>query len=300
MEKYLEIGIVYPMIYPESDTNDVLKNIRLMSKDSFFSILEIGKIQKHIESKILKSLESSKMKIVYSIIGDLISRKLNLNSLDESIRKESVEFVKNELLKSKKYSAKYLTIISGEFFQEKIELHMEKLEKSLIEIIDYSKKIDGPIILLESFDSQIDKKVLIGSSKLAKILFQRIEQDNFGLLVDLSHIPMLGEEIEETVFELGKHIKHVHIGNTVLNKKSFLYGDLHPRFGHEDGENDIDEIKRFLKSLIKIGYISKKKKATLSFEVKPYEDEEPEVIIANCKRSLRQAWIDCLKEGELL
>ena len=300
MEKYLEIGIVYPMIYTSSNIKDNLKNIDTISKDNFFSILEISKIEKEIESKVLNSINNSKMKIIYSIIGDLIMKKLNLNSLNENIRKKSIEFVKAELLTAKKYNAKYLTIISGEFFQEKIESHINVLENSLMEIVNYSKKIDGPIILLEAFDSQIDKKVLVGSNKLAKELFQKINQEKIGLLIDLSHIPMLNEEIEETIFELGKYIKHVHIGNTVLNKESFLYGDLHPRFGHEDGENDIDEIRRFLKSLIKIGYINKKKKATLSFEVKPYEDEESEVIIANCKRSLRQAWIDCLKEGELI
>lgn len=300
MEKYLEVGIVYPMIYPTLKANDILKNVAMLSKDKFFSTLEISKVQKDIEEKTLKLLRNSKINVIYSIIGDLIGKKLNLNSLDEKIRKKSIEFVKMELLNAKKYDAKYLTIISGEFFQEKIESHMNLLEKSLLEIVDYSKKIDGPIILLEAFDSQIDKKVLVGSNKLAKELFQKINQEKIGLLVDLSHIPMLNEEIEETIFELGKYIKHVHIGNTVLNKESFLYGDLHPRFGHEDGENDVDEIRRFLKSLIKIGYINKQKKATLSFEVKPYEDEESEVIIANCKRSLRQAWLDCIKEGELI
>lgn len=300
MERYLEIGIVYPMIYPISNKGDNLKNIDKMSKDKFFSILEIGKVEKGIESKILDSINNSKMKVVYSIIGDLITKKLNLNSLNDEIRKKSVEFVKIELLNAKKYNAKYLTIISGEFMEEKVSTHMNLLEQSLLEIIDYSKKIDGPVVLLEAFDSKIDKKVLIGSNKLAKELFEKINQEKIGLLVDLSHIPMLNEDIEETIYELGKYIKHVHIGNTVLNKESFLYGDLHPRFGHEDGENDTAEIKRFLKSLIKIGYINKKKKATLSFEVKPYEDEESEVIIANCKRSLRRAWLDCLKEGELI
>ena len=49
MERYLEIGIVYPMIYPISNKEDNLKNIDTMSKDKFFSILEIGKVEKSIE-----------------------------------------------------------------------------------------------------------------------------------------------------------------------------------------------------------------------------------------------------------
>lgn len=300
MEEYLEIGIVYPMIYPNVEKDKELKNIETLVKDNFFSILEISKFKNEMENKGIKLLKNSKIKIVYSIIGDLIANRLNLNSLDEDLREKSIDFVKGEIDTAKKYKSKYLTLISGEFLENKIEEHLNQLRKSLDEIARYTKEVEGPEILLEAFDSKIDKKVLIGSNHLAKKLFENIDCTKIGLLVDLSHIPMLGEEIKETIFELREYIKHVHIGNTILNQESSLYGDYHPRFGHEDGENDIEEIEVFLKSLIQIGYINKMKKATLSFEVKPYGEEESEVILANCKRSLRKAWINCIKEGELI
>jgi hypothetical protein len=46
----------------------------------------------------------------------------------------------------------------------------------------------------------------------------------------------------------------------------------------------------YLRVLLKIGYLSRKQPRILSFEVKPFGDEEPEVVIANAKRVLNQAW----------
>ena len=69
------------------------------------------------------------------------------------------------------------------------------------------------------------------------------------------------------------------------------YGDLHPRFGFPRGENDVNELISFLKVLMDIGYLNKKKPPIVSFEVKPFADEDPDIVIANAKRTLNEAWV---------
>ena len=55
---------------------------------------------------------------------------------------------------------------------------------------------------------------------------------NFGLLVDLSHIPMIHETIEESILPVKDYIIHAHMGNTVIKSPDCeAYGDNHPRFG---------------------------------------------------------------------
>jgi hypothetical protein len=52
----------------------------------------------------------------------------------------------------------------------------------------------------------------------------------------------------------------------------------------------VAELAEYLKVLLEIGYLSKENRRILSFEVKPMADESSEVVIANAKRTFRQAW----------
>ena len=117
------------------------------------------------------------------------------------------------------------------------------------------------------------------------------EFDNFGLLVDLSHLPLLRETPEECIEALKEHIVHAHVGNCVVKNPELPgYGDLHPRFGFPDSENDVNAMVRFLRALLNIGFLNSDNPPVLSFEVKPFGDEDPEIVIANAKRVLNEAW----------
>lgn len=39
-----------------------------------------------------------------------------------------------------------------------------------------------------------------------------------------------------------------------------------------------------------IGFISKEKRPIVSFEVKPFGNEDPDLVVANAKRVLNLAW----------
>lgn len=52
----------------------------------------------------------------------------------------------------------------------------------------------------------------------------------------------------------------------------------------------MEELALYLRTLMEIGFLGEKKRPIVSFEVKPWKDESPEVIIANAKRTLNLAW----------
>jgi sugar phosphate isomerase/epimerase len=148
-------------------------------------------------------------------------------------------------------------------------------------------------VCLEIFDHKIDKRSLIGPSPLAKRYVEAVasEVDNFGLMVDCSHIPMLGETIDEAIDPIADHIVHAHMGNTLIADPAHpVYGDNHPRFGYPGSENDSGYLAKFLRKLLAIGYLDRKRRNVLSFEIKPQGDEDPLLVIANAKRTLRDAW----------
>jgi hypothetical protein len=66
--------------------------------------------------------------------------------------------------------------------------------------------------------------------------------------------------------------------------------DTHPRFGFPNGENDVDQLVEYLRVLLNVGFLNTQNPPILSFEVKPWGDEDPDLVIANAKRTLNEAW----------
>jgi sugar phosphate isomerase/epimerase len=148
-------------------------------------------------------------------------------------------------------------------------------------------------IILETFDQvSFGKNCLIGPTRQAVRIAEAVGKDhsNFGLMIDLSHLPLLGESAQEALGLAKDHLLHVHIGNCVMKDSSHpAYGDSHPRFGCEGGENDVSELAEFLKVLREIGYLGRDDRF-VSFEVMPMKGEFSELVIAGAKRTLQQAW----------
>jgi len=87
------------------------------------------------------------------------------------------------------------------------------------------------------------------------------------------------------------HLVHAHIGNCVVKDRNHpLYGDLHPRFGVDGGENDVPELVEYLRVLRQIGYIADGKQNVVAFEVRPHQGDTSAAVIANAKRTLLEAW----------
>ena len=52
----------------------------------------------------------------------------------------------------------------------------------------------------------------------------------------------------------------------------------------------MDEVVAYLRILLEIGYLNTEKPPVVSFEIKPFGDEDPDIVIANAKRTLNIAW----------
>jgi sugar phosphate isomerase/epimerase len=122
----------------------------------------------------------------------------------------------------------------------------------------------------------------------------KAEYSNFGLTIDLSHQPLLGEKAAEMVVTALDHLISVHIGNCLLaDPDSPAYGDQHPRFGLPGSVNGVEQVRLFLEACYYAGYFKKSCPTlmpVISFEVKPQPGEESALIIANAKRTLQEAW----------
>ncbi len=175
------------------------------------------------------------------------------------------------------------------------ERALELLADSIIELGRYAKSKGDLVLSLETFDDSTDKKALIGTNRLACELAYEVRKaiPDFGLMVDLSHLPMQGETIRQALSATEEFINHAHIGNCVIrDTQDPAYGDLHPHFGHPKGENNVPQVRDFLRGLLDIGYLREDapERNVVAFEVQPLGDQRAAVIIAEAKRVLREAW----------
>ena len=149
-------------------------------------------------------------------------------------------------------------------------------------------------LVMETFDQvPFGKNCLIGPNADAVAVSKEVRKEfpDFGIMLDLSHLPLQHEESAPAIKLAGEHMVHAHIGNCAMDDASHpAYGDNHPRFGAPGTRNDVKELTEYLRALLDNGYLSTTNRRVLSFEVKPMSGEDSEAIIAGSKRTLDQAW----------
>ncbi len=302
------MGLIHFMAYPNAKTQEeILSTIKRVLNDEFFQAVEVSAlVDEDTFKKIGKMCETAKVELLVAAQPLILTKNLNLNSLDENERLRAVQEAKASIDKAYISGAKAVAFLSGKMPNSQIENAKKELVKSLEELCDYAKlkgKEHGYTVAvnLEVFDWSVDKKALVGPAPVAFEIASEVRNscENFGLTIDLSHQPLLFEDSFYTIGLLSPFITHVHIGNAVLEKDHPSYGDLHPRFGIKGGSNDVEELTYFLKALLKNNYFEKKvatQKPVISFEVKPLPDEDPDLVVANAKRTFLMAYSKLLKE----
>ncbi|TET12794.1 sugar phosphate isomerase/epimerase, partial [Candidatus Aerophobetes bacterium] len=252
-----------------------------------------------VRKRLSGLLRGGRMSVVYTQGPPAYLMKLNLHSLDSEDRKRSIEQTKKLIDEAYYFRASHFQIIGGEDpGEDRREQATEYLIDSLLELCEYAEAKAHDycmIITLENLDRDVHKKFLIGPTAEAVAVVTEVKRvhTNIGLTLDLAHLPLLGESLQQALKLSREHVVHVHVGNCILrNQDNPRYGDTNPPFGIEDGENDVNEVTELFVNLDKIGFFRDHKfinKPVVSLEVKPELGEIPEIILAGSKRVLCQA-----------
>lgn len=296
MRKYIIPGLVHFMAYPETMKGEgpIEEMVRHTATDDYFDAVELTWIKDDIVlERVKKIIDVSGMRVYYGAAPRLLLTGLNPNAIDENDRMKAVDTLKAGIDEASRLGALGFSFLSGKWSEATKAEAFGALVKTTVELCEYAKKKDIPKVVLEIFDHDVDKCSLIGPVELAKDFAEKVcaKVDNFGLMVDLSHLPLLRESAEASLTPIKDYIVHAHIGNAVVVPGLPAYGDAHPRFGFPGSANGVDQIVEYLRVLMDIGYLNDTAPHIVSFEVKPYgDDEDSELVIANAKRALNLAW----------
>jgi sugar phosphate isomerase/epimerase len=298
MHAFMKLGTVHHVSYPFSGSDEQAKldSLKKLLCDPCFDAIEVGHFaDAEVRRQAIAMIRTAHLQAVaFGGQGITLGRKLNINDVDETQRRIAVDALKAGIDEAYEFGSDYFAFLAGRYESGSIEQSFEALLQSVDQLCAHAKQGGGMVVEIEVFDSDIDKRSLIGPSqrvvRLAETMCPR--WDNFAIQVDSSHIPLLLESNEEHILPIIKHIRHVHMGNAVMrDKASPAYGDNHPRFGYPGGENDTAELAAYLRVLLNSGFLNKQERPLVSFEVKPQVGEDPDLVLANAKRTLREAWL---------
>ena len=296
IHKFFKVGLIEFMAYPaglKGEDPDIIERVKRIAYDDYFDAIELTWIKDcEARKKIADILDVSKMTVCYGAQPRLLTTGLNPNHIDEAERKKAETTLLEAIDEAYELGAKGIAFLSRQWAEDTKDGNYAQLLKTTRNLCDYAKTKDM-LVELEVFDFDIAKSSLIGPAPYAAQFAaeMRTTHSNFGLLIDLSHIPMTYETSEFVVRTLRPYLTHFHIGNTVCSDPSAVgYGDEHQRFGFPGGSNDVPELLEFLRVLKNEGFFNADNPYVLSFEVRPWQDEDPEAVIANAKRTLNRAW----------
>jgi len=289
IHKYFQVGTIRWMSFPKMG---VLESARRIASDDYFDAIEITKCKDAKEREAVKKiLEQSHLKVCFGAQPCLLGPKLNPNDINEEGRKAAEADLIDAIDEAEYLGAGGIAFLAGKWEKETKDQSYEQLLKTTRNLCDYAAE-KGMMVELEVFDFDMDKAALIGPAPYAAKFAadMRTTNDNFGLLIDLSHFPTTYETSRFVIQTLRPYITHLHFGNAVVKKGCEAYGDKHPRFGFPDSANDTAELADYLTVLKQEGFFRAKNPMVLSMEVTLTGDEDEEIVLANTKRVLNRAW----------
>jgi len=299
LHDYMKVGIVHFMAYPFalSGEEPVADSIAEIVEDDFFDAIEVTRINDDAERRrVADILATSGATVGFGGQPYILKGKLNLNSPDEEERAHAIDILKGGIDQAYELGAGKFGFLSGpKPPADQRDQALELLADSIVQLGRYARSKGDLVLSLETFDDSTDKKAFIGTNRLACELAYEVRKaiPNFGLMVDLSHLPMQGENSRQALSVTKEFINHAHIGNCVIGDPSHPdYGDLHPYFGHPEGENNVPQVREFLRCLLDIGYLrpDAPERNIVAFEVQPLGGQRSRAVIADAKRVLREAW----------
>ena len=291
IHRYFQVGTLSWMSYPPNRF-DVLPSMKQIACDEYFQAIEICHIEdREMRRQVKALLEQSHLTVSYGAQPQILALGLNPNHPEEEIRAAAEQALKEEIDEAQFLGATGFSFMAGKWSPENRECCYRQLIKTTHNLCRYAAD-KGITVELELFDYDMDKAVLMGPAPYAAQFAAEIRcrDRNFGILLDLSHLPTTYESPEFAVQVLKPYLTHFHFGNAVVVPGFDAFGDKHPRFGYPHSANDVKELTEYMRVLKENGFFRAQTPLLFSMEVTPRPGEDADVVLANTKRALNRAW----------
>lgn len=293
MCRHMKLGLVLPMAYPDAHEypEALLEAVRAVAADPFWTAVELPPVYDEELARVIRArVSSAALAVVQASQATVRGERLDFGNADPAERKRCLDRLARDLDSAAALGAAAVAVQSGPETDDACRpAALAATAESLRALADAAAecRLD---LLLETFDCAADRKRLLGPTPRAAQLAEAVARPNFGLLLDLSHLPLLGETPDQAVRAAGPHLRHVHFGSCVLDKQSPFFGDSHPGFASPGSVNGPAEVRAMFRACFDAGFFAEGRRPVVSVEVHPQPGETTETILAAAKRTVIEAW----------
>ena len=289
--RHMHLGLVLAMAYPDArEYPEALREaVRAVAVDPFWTAVELPPVYDSELAPVVRALVSSAGLVsVQASQGTILAERLDLG--DPAERDRCLERLVRDLDSAAALGASAVALQSGPETDDARRPAALRATAELLQALADAAAQRRLDLLLETFDSRADRKRLIGPTTRAARLAAEVARPNFGLMLDLSHLPLLSEPPAQAVRDAGPHLRHVHLGSCVLDKGSPLFGDSHPGFASPGSVNGPAEVRDMFRACFDAGFFAEGRRPIVSVEVRPQPGETSETVLAAAKRTITRAW----------
>jgi sugar phosphate isomerase/epimerase len=297
------LGVVVPMLFPAIATGEgaITSAVEAVLLDDECDTVELTWIKDWAEERKTRTLlKLSGARVVYTAAFPVYTLGLDLASLDDARRRDSVEALLPWMDQAYRLGAETFMILSGRDpgadLRDVAKHGLADSVRRLCEHAETLSRSGHPLsVALEHSDRDVDKRFILGPTQEAATFVDEIRRSHpaFGLVMDSSHLRLLGEQPREALKAAQGRTILAHIANCIAGDPvHLLFGDKHPPFGVEGSSLGSAEVAEFLRALRDTGYFRDRPGGHpphLSLEVKSRPGDRPEMVLAGAKRVLRQA-----------
>jgi sugar phosphate isomerase/epimerase len=302
--RFFDLGVVQYASFPQviAGTGPVAETIERVLADEFFSAIEITWIEdERVKQQVANLLSQAGMRVVFAGGPPYAMQRIHLSALDEAERRESLRKAKRLVDDAYLVGAELHLITAGpDVAPEDRGRARGYLTESMVALSEYARSLASEralVLALEPTDRDVHRNGLLGPTEEAVEVLNEVRRQGgeVWLTLDQSHLAQLGETAEDSIaLAQGFHV-HTHLANCLLSdRKSPIYGDEHPRFGVAGGEHGVREVIALFETLWSNGFFQKTipygERPIISVEVKPQDHEDQEIVLANSKRVVENAW----------
>jgi len=197
---HLELISNYPYFGPLDYTKEQGRILRGYAKENDLELtIHLLPNQRGMSKRLLQGMFSSEKATKEFIECEKKLQELfNISSLNEEVRKQSIEEIKLALNIAKEIEAKLITIHGGVYNEERdYPLHLESSRKSLEQLDPYFKKT-GIKLCVENLPTigHANNKIDEFPQKVEDLLYLIENLDGVGACLDVGHANVYGDVIE--------------------------------------------------------------------------------------------------------
>jgi hydroxypyruvate isomerase len=260
--------------------------------EGFYGNIELADVTSAAERKRIGQLvRQSGIRLTQWMSLVQNTEKLNLSSVDETLRAKSVARLKGLIPHAAECGAASFALLTGPDPGPSLRPQAtEQFHVSLSQLAESLEHCGSMNLVFEPLDRDAHKNGLLGPTPEVVSLMARLRKahSRVGICWDTAHVALCGEDIVESLRELHPYILQVHLSNAILDRTDPGFGDQHMHFGSK-GFLDARTIAGLFRAAAAAG-LFRPLRLTVAVEVRSGQGEDPWATERHGRERLIEAW----------